>query len=89
MAGRGKRVSDEEILQRFVDGDDPVYSASQIADGLEIGTAATDRRLREFQEQGWVDSKKIGPSRAWWITDDGRNHLAGELDVSGSEERDV
>lgn len=78
MAGRGKRVTDKEILEVFLSGDDPVYSASQIAANIEIGTAGTDARLRNFEQKRLVKSKKIGPSRAWWITERGKKFVQGE-----------
>lgn len=80
MAGRGKRESDDAVLRQFEADDDPVYSAAQIAEGLSIDKAAVDKRLREFETAGLVASKKVGPSRAWWLTDEGRAYLAGELD---------
>lgn len=71
MAGRGKRVDDSEILKVFITGEDPVYSAAQVSSQINIGKNATDKRLRTLEDQGFLASKKIGPGRAWWITDQG------------------
>ena len=82
MAGRSPTVSDEEILAVFEQAADPVLSAPEVADRLRIGEQGTYQRLRELEEKGAVDSKKIARGRAWWITEAGEQYLAGELDAS-------
>lgn len=83
--GRSPTVSDREILSVFVDAADPVLSAPEVADQLSIGKQGTYQRLRELEEKGALDSKKIARGRAWWITETGERYLAGELDASGSD----
>jgi repressor of nif and glnA expression len=75
MAGRKPTVSDEEILRVFAESADPVLSAKEASDHLPIGKQGTYQRLRELDEAGLLASKKIGPSRAWWLTEKGKLHL--------------
>lgn len=88
MAGRSPTVSDKEILSIFADAADPVLSAPEVADQLSIGEQGTYQRLRELEEKGALDSKKIARGRAWWITGRGERHLAGDLDVSDFDASD-
>jgi predicted ArsR family transcriptional regulator len=76
--GRTPVVSDEQILECFVEADDPVLSAPELADELPISKTGVYKRLRDLDERGLIDSKKFGQGKAWWITDDGRDFLGSE-----------
>lgn len=80
MAGRKPRVSDSEILQVLADAADPVHSAKEISESLDIGERGTYNRLQDLEGKALVKSKKIGQGRAWWLTDRGRAYIAGEPD---------
>ena len=65
--GRKPTVSDEEILAVFVNADDPVLMADEVAESLAIGRRAVYNRLRSLEEQGTLKSKKTGArSTVWW-----------------------
>lgn len=73
--GRRPVVSDEEILSLISDSSDPVISAPELADDLPVSKTAVYKRLRDLQERGLVESKKIGQGRAWWLTPEGQEFL--------------
>jgi len=65
--GRKPTVSDEEILAVFVNAEDPVLMADEIAESLPIGRRAVYNRLRSLEEEGVLNSKKTGArSTVWW-----------------------
>ena len=65
--GRKPTVSDEEILAVFVNADDPVLMADEVAESLPIGRRAVYNRLRSLEDQGVLESKKTGArSTVWW-----------------------
>ncbi|OYR56477.1 HTH domain-containing protein [Halorubrum halodurans] len=65
--GRKPTVSDEEILTVFVNAEDPVLMADEIAESLPIGRRAVYNRLRSLEEEGVLKSKKTGArSTVWW-----------------------
>ena len=76
MAGRKETVSDDEILQIFVESPDPFLVTSEIADQLGFSNTGARKRLYNLAEQDYLDYKKAGNSPAWWLTDAGRDRLA-------------
>jgi len=65
--GRKPTVSNEEILAVFVNAEDPVLMADEVAESLPIGRRAVYNRLRSLEEQGVLQSKKTGArSTVWW-----------------------
>lgn len=78
--GRKPVVSDEKILQLVVESSDPVVTAPELADELPISKTGVYKRLRDLDERGLIDSKKIGQGKAWWITTDGEAFLDGSSD---------
>ncbi|QIO23073.1 helix-turn-helix domain-containing protein [Haloarcula sp. JP-L23] len=73
--GRKPVVSDKQILELFIEADDPVVSAPELADELPISKTAVYKRLRDLDERGLIDSKKFGQGKAWWITEDGKEFV--------------
>lgn len=66
--GRNPDVSDEEILDVFERSDDPILTASEIAEELEIGRRGMLARLESLEEEGVLRSKKVGGrSVVWWF----------------------
>jgi len=76
VAGRKPTVEDKEFLHVLRNASDPVLSTEEIrsAVGFSTSSGVTDR-LKPLQDQGFVNSKKIGPNYAWWLTDAGRARL--------------
>lgn len=65
--GRPPKVSDEEILEVFIYSDDPVLTASEVANRLSVGRRGILSRLNELENQGLVFSKDVGAkSTVWW-----------------------
>ncbi|EMA70331.1 hypothetical protein C462_10807 [Halorubrum distributum JCM 13916] len=65
--GRKPTVSDEEILAVFVNAEDPVLMADEVAESLPIGRRAVYNRLRSLENQNILQSKKTGArSTVWW-----------------------
>lgn len=75
MTGRRPKISDEEILLEFAESPDPVLSAPEIADVFDYSTAGMYKRLRDLRDQGFLETKKVGQGRAWWLTEEGRMSL--------------
>lgn len=93
--GRDKRgqfeetVTDQEILKVFDYEDDPVLSASEVADGLRrFGTQITSEgirnRLEAMAEDGLVSRKKLGARAVgWWA------EVAPEVDAETAKTVDM
>ncbi|WP_092662273.1 winged helix-turn-helix domain-containing protein [Halorientalis persicus] len=80
MAGRKPSVSDVEILREMAISPDPVLTAVELAERIDMSQQGAHSRLESLEDQQYVRSKKAGSrARVWWITDRGRQQLA-ELD---------
>jgi len=73
--GRSPVVTDEEILRVLRDMTDPVSTSSELADELPINRAGVYKRLTQLEKDGYVDGKKIGPGKAYWITEKGSDYI--------------
>lgn len=78
--GREETVKDSEILQIFVETEDPVLFTGEVADQIGFSNQGTLPRLHDLADRELLDSKDGGRSIVWWITDEGREFLAGDLD---------
>jgi predicted ArsR family transcriptional regulator len=76
--GRKPVVTDKQILRLFVEAEDPVLSAPELAEELPISKTGVYKRLRDLDDRGLIDSKKFGQGKAWWITPDGEAFLQGD-----------
>lgn len=65
--GRKPTVTDEEILEIFVEADDPVLTTREVAESLPLGRRGTLKRLKQLEERGYVKSKEdSGRNTVWW-----------------------
>ena len=80
MAGRRETVSDAEILRFVRDSSDPIVTTAEVAEYLEFSKEGARKRLYSLAEEGYLDFKKVGRNPAFWITDNGREFLTGDLD---------
>jgi DNA-binding Lrp family transcriptional regulator len=65
--GRKPTVGDEEILDIFRTTEDPILTATEVADNLSLGRRAVLKRLRDLEDQRILQSKEVGSSsRVWW-----------------------
>ncbi len=78
--GRKPRVSDEDLLDVFQSTFDPVLSTAEVADAVPIKRRGTLNRLQALEEDGEIESKRIGGrNTGWWLVD--------ERDVSDTDRR--
>jgi predicted transcriptional regulator len=54
----------------------PALPTTEIADEVGISQPAASKHLKRIQEEGLVDSDKVGQARIWWITDTGKRYLS-------------
>lgn len=68
--GPKSRVSDEEILALFEATPDPVLSTAEVAEEVPLQRRSVYNRLKQLQEDGRLQSKKIGGRNTiWWLTE--------------------
>ncbi len=66
--GPKPRVSDEEILKIFRQSADPVLTASEVATEIPIKRRSVYDRLVQLEEEGLLESKKVGGrTTVWWL----------------------
>ena len=68
MTGRPADTSDEEILDFFRESEEMVFSTSEVAEALSYSQPGIYRRLVKLEEDGKVNSKTLGGTRAWWLS---------------------
>lgn len=76
--GREETVKDSEILQIFLEEEDPVLFTGEVAEEIGFSNQGTLPRLHSLADRGHLASKDGGRSIVWWITDDGREFVADE-----------
>jgi len=68
--GRNPRVTDTDLLDVFRSTTDPVLSTAEVADAVPIKRRGTLNRLRRLEEEGRLESKRIGGrNTVWWLAD--------------------
>jgi DNA-binding IclR family transcriptional regulator len=68
-SGRSPSISDEQLLEVFRRSEDPVLTASEVAEELPIKRRATYNYLRRLREDGVLRSKKVGGrASVWWLS---------------------
>ena len=64
-----EKITSQDILKAFDASDEPVLSATEIAEEFGVTRQTITRRLNEMAEEGLVESKQMGArSVAWWAT---------------------
>ena len=76
--GREESVDDMDILQVFVESDDPVLFTGEVADEIGFSNQGTLPRLRKLADKGYLNHKIGGKVPVWWITEEGRQYLIQE-----------
>jgi len=58
----------DELRSLFENADEPVLTAVEVAEELDVTQQAAHARLSKAHEDGWMQRKKVG-SRAvvWWV----------------------
>ena len=74
--GPERKATDQKILRSIRDHFAPAVGTSDIAESIEVSRQTADNHLRDLWDEGMVDSIKVGRSRIWWITNEGRRLLS-------------
>lgn len=83
--GPDREVTRDGVLQSIHDIYGPAVGTSEIAEKLGVTRQAVDNRLRELESDGYLNTRKIGRSRVWWLSDKGEQRVARNLSDSGSD----
>lgn len=66
--------SQKEVLSLFRDIDEPILTASEVADEFGISQQAAHKRLKRLHERGKIERKEVGARAvAWWPIDQPRS----------------
>lgn len=77
MGGRKPTVPDKDIIREIATSPDPIVTAVELSDAIEMSQQGAYSRLESLEEKEFVRSKKVGSrARVWWMTDKGRQQLA-------------
>jgi predicted ArsR family transcriptional regulator len=77
MANKRRSVSDAEILRTIALLPDPVCTAPELAERLDMSRQGVNKRLKKLREKHLVGHKEVGAHAAvWWLTSEGRDDLA-------------
>jgi predicted transcriptional regulator len=69
MSGPGRQptISDDEILQVFIDATDPVLTTNEVAEAIDMSRRGAYSRLDELANDDKLKRKKVGQTGAvWW-----------------------
>ena len=73
--GPEREATNTQILRAVRNHYSPAVGASEVAERIEVSRQTVDRHLRDMDDEGLVNTRKIGRVRVWWLTDDGRLYL--------------
>jgi len=77
MARATLNESDKKYLRAAVMNPDPVFTAVEVADDVDVTQQAAHSKLSGLEERGLVRSKEVGSrARVWWVTDAGKRAYA-------------
>jgi|APHM01.1.fsa_nt_gi HTH domain. len=76
-----RKLSDDEIISQFEEAPEPVLTAAEIADAVDMTRQTANRRLKQLREVGEVEKKRVG-SRAvvWWLAKEADAHSLESVD---------
>jgi len=73
--GPDRQATNKQILLEVRNHYSPAVGASEVAERIEVSRQTVDRHLRELDEEGLVNTRKIGRVRVWWLSDEGKLYL--------------
>lgn len=77
VMGRPPRKSAAEVCKAVALHPEPVVTAKDIHEQLEMSPDGAFDRLKKLAEQGYLDSKEPGASAVvFWLTDKGKAELS-------------
>lgn len=74
--GPNPSLDDIEILQFISDSYGPAVGTADIAEHFDVKTQTASKYLNRLSEGGFVETRKVGRARIWWLTP------AGEREIS-------
>jgi predicted transcriptional regulator len=76
--GRNRVVSDTEILREIRLHPDPIVTASEVAEAVDMTPQGVNSRLNELVDEELVVRKDVGARAAvYWLTDAGKARVSG------------
>lgn len=85
VPGPDPTVSDEKLLETIHDHYAPAVGSGHIADTVHLSQQAVANRLEQLVDDDLVATTKVGQSRIYWLTTDGKLQLSS---VSEKEEEE-
>lgn len=77
MPGREPTVSAEKVMQAIALHPEPVVTARDIHEDLDLKPDGARERLKRLVDEGYLEMKRPGGSAlVFWMTDKGRSVLA-------------
>lgn len=80
VPGPDPTVSDRRLLQTIHDHYAPAVGSGHIADTVHLSQQAVSKRLEQLVDDDLVATTKVGQSRIYWLTTDGKLHLSPASD---------
>jgi predicted ArsR family transcriptional regulator len=63
------KVTDDELIQAIQQVEEPVASASELAEQVGLTRTAVNERLKELLDEDRVEKKDVGRGYVWWVSD--------------------
>ena len=73
--GPDRQVTDKDILTELRKHYSPAMNAAEIAEEVSVSRQTVDKRLRDLDDEGLVNTRKVGRVRVWWLSDAGKRFL--------------
>ena len=75
--GRPPRLTDQEVLRLVTLHPEPVVSASDLCEKMDMTQRGANKRLQRLVDAGFLQKKEVGSSAmVFWITQDGKGELS-------------
>lgn len=69
--GPERQLDDDEILSYISEAYGPAVGTSDVAGYFEVETQTAKNYLDRLADEGYVNTRKVGRARIWWLTDAG------------------
>ena len=76
--GPSPSVSDEALIRAVLEAYPPALGTPDIAEKVDLSGEATRRHLSRLEENGYLETDKLGSVRVWWVTPAGRAYLSDD-----------